>query len=360
MFRKIFAWMNRYERHLSAAAMVAGAVVDQFFFGPVDVPTTQAVFLTYIAICVVSLAALHHIETLADHGHRRPRWRVILPTATQFALGGFWSGFIVFYGRSAALAVSWPFLLALAVILVLNEVLKKYHGRLIFTNVLFFFALFSYVIFALPVFTGTLGTPTFLASGAIALGGFAVFQAFLFAMGRTRYKAAFRGIALGTVLVYFFINLCYFTNILPPLPLSMKDVGVYHSVTHVGNAYIATAEVEPWPVRLGIEPATLHVLPGERLYAYSAIFTPIKLSTTVTHRWELYDPISKKWVTRLQVPYAISGGRDGGYRGYSIDANIAPGKWRVDIETVDHRLIGRIDFTVVSVSTAVATVSETL
>ena len=73
--------------------------------------------------------------------------------AGQFALGGLWSAFLVFYTRGAVLAASWPFLLVLAAIFIGNELFKKYHSQLVFTAVLYFFALFSYAIVTVPIFT---------------------------------------------------------------------------------------------------------------------------------------------------------------------------------------------------------------
>ncbi len=340
--------MSKYERHLSAAATIAGIVIDQIFFGSVALLRTQLVFIAYIVICVISIAWLQIIERRADTGKPRPRWRPIVPFATQFALGGFWSGFVFFYGRSAALGVSWPFILLLVVILVANEVLKKYHDRLVFTNILFFFALLTYAIFAVPLYWGTLGTLTFLASGVIALLAFALFQLLLYFLWRVRYKSAMKLIIAGTLGVYALITIFYFTGILPPLPLSLKAAGIYHSVVHTPPEYIGTAEDEPWLVRLGLEAPTMHVVPGESLYAYSAVFTPISLDTTITHRWEYYDSSKGTWTTVARIAYPIEGGRLAGYDGYSTVENLTPGKWRVDIETIDGRVIGRINFTVVA------------
>ncbi|OPX31632.1 hypothetical protein B1H10_08545 [candidate division KSB1 bacterium 4484_188] len=42
--------------------------------------------------------------------------------------------------------------------------------------------------------------------------------------------------------------------------------------------------------------------------------------------------------------YQISGGRKGGYRGYTYKTHVTPGKWRVEIVTEDERILGRIGF----------------
>jgi hypothetical protein len=46
----------------------------------------------------------------------------------------------------------------------------------------------------------------------------------------------------------------------------------------------------------------------------------------------------------------IAGGREGGYRGHTVKSRLDPGDWRVDVETHDGRVIGRIGFRVVEAS----------
>ncbi|MHB1163206.1 MAG: DUF2914 domain-containing protein [Minisyncoccota bacterium] len=346
MLRKTFLWMQTYERHLSALAMVAGFVADNLLFKRVDLLQTQLVFAAYTAICFVTIPLLHWFEVRAAHGISAPRWRSLLPFATQFALGGFWSGFVIFYGRSADLGASWPFILFLFAILIANEYFHHYHDRLVFSSVLFFFALYSYAIFAVPIYTGTIGTLTFLLSGLIAVGLFGLFIALLRVLARERFLVDIWRISTGALIVLVLVNVSYFTNILPPLPLSAEAAGVYHSVWRVPGAYMATTQEESWSVRfLGFAP-TFHVALGGSLSAYSAIFAPTTLRTTIVHRWEWYDPVGKRWVLKATITYPIIGGRDGGYRGYSTVAIDDAGQWRVSIETNDGRRITELPFTV--------------
>lgn len=350
----MFQWMKRYERHLSAAAMVAGFVADNLLFERVDLLQTQILFFGYAAACFIAIPLLHSIE-MRSGGRATPRLRLILPLITQFALGGFWSGFVIFYGRSAVLGTSWPFLIFLFLILLGSEYFHQYHARLVFTSVLFFFALYSYAIFEVPIYTHTIGTGTFLVSGAVAVGVFALFTMLLRFVARERFLDDVWRIRAGAFVVLVVMNLFYFTNILPPLPLSAVAAGVYHSVTHVPGAYLAQREAESWQVRyLGFAP-TLHTTPGEILYAYSSVFAPTALTTTIVHRWEWYNPVQKAWVTKATVSYPIVGGRDGGYRGYSKVLVASAGQWRVTVETIDGRVIEELPFTVVPVASAPVT-----
>ena len=328
--------------------MVAGFIADTIFFGRIDDPwQTQAIFAAYAAICFASILLFHWIETRAARGTAVPRWRSVLPIVTQFALGGFWSGFVVFYGRSAVFGVSWPFLLFLILVFLGSEFFNRYHSRLVFTSVLFFFALYSYAIFALPVYTGTMGTLTFLGSGAAAIIVFAIFTVLLRLIGMERFLADVWHIRIGAFLVFAVINIFYFTHVLPPLPLSIESAGVYHLVWRVPGAYLAKEETNrPWQVRyLGFAP-TLQVTPGESLYVYGAVFAPASLTTAIVHRWQWYNDTRKQWVVKASISYPIVGGRNSGYRGYSAMPIADAGEWRVHIETTDGRLIARLPFTV--------------
>jgi hypothetical protein len=351
MFQKLFAWLQKYERHLSALAMVVGFIVDSIFFERVDLWQTQVVFAVYTLICFITIPLLHWIEMRALRGIAQPKWRSILPIATQFALGGFWSGFVIFYWRSAVFGASWPFLLFLFLVFIGNEYFSKYHEKLVFTSVLFFFAIYSYAIFALPVYVGTIGTMIFIWSGVVAICVFVLFTTLLRSIGRERFVADVYYIRAGAFIVLIFINISYFTNILPPLPLSAESAGIYHSVWRVPGAYMARTETnQPWQVRfLGFAP-TVNITSGEWLYAYASVFAPTSLTTTVRHRWEWYDITNKEWVTKSKISYQIVGGRDGGYRGYTTVPMSEVGKWRVNIETADGRLIARLPFKVEQVA----------
>ena len=326
--------------------MLAGFIFDNLFFERIDLWQTQAVFAFYTAICFITIPLLHRIETRVTRGISAPRWSSILPIATQFALGGFWSGFVIFYGRSAVFGVSWPFLLFLFLVFIGNEYFSRYHSRLVFTSALFFFALYSYAIFAIPIYIGTIGMLTFILSGVVAIFVFALFTILLRFVGRERFIADVWRIRVLAFLIFVAINVSYFTNILPPLPLSAVAGGIYHQVWNVPGNYFAKNEDQSWQVRYLGFPPILHVIRGESLYAYSSVFAPTSLKTNIVHEWQRYDSQNKKWIITATVSYPIVGGRDGGYRGYSNAFVPTAGKWRVNIETTDGRLIARLPFTV--------------
>jgi hypothetical protein len=341
--------IKRYERPLSVVAVVAGFIFDNHFFDRVDHPATQIVLAIYLVVAVGSIMLVHYVEANREDVPLLLRAQTALVVATAFALGGLWSAFLIFYGRALSPA-TWPFVVVLAAMMIANEVLRQYHARLAFTLTLLFLALFSYTIFVVPIVTGTMGRAIFLLSGGIAVAAFAVLIFVLGHIGTERIDRAWRGVVLGPLAVFVSVNVLYFANVLPPLPLTLQQTGVYHSVTKNGDVYRAVAE----PLQgfrlgafLGAAPV-MHVESGGSLALYSAVFAPIQLRTDIIHIWRRYDETTRTWRTQSSVRFPIVGGRDGGYRGYSVKSTPANGRWRVDIETPEGLLIGRVKFSVVT------------
>src|SRR5204863_7815170 len=118
----------------------------------------------------------------------------------------------------------------------------------------------------------------------------------------------------------------------------LSDVGIYHGVLHQGTLYQVQDEPQPWMVRFGFARPVVHVASGEKLALYSAVFAPIRMTTRITHRWQHWDARSRHWQTLSRVYFVISGGREHGYRGYSLKSALQSGEWRVSIDSADGRL----------------------
>jgi hypothetical protein len=357
--KTIFGWVSRHERSLSAVSMIGGFAFDNYAYRRIDLPNTQALFIGYLTVAGIAIVLLHLFATRARDGKPMPRWHSILPMATQFTLGALWSGFLIFYSRSAVLTESWPFMLVLVAIFVGNEVFSRYHSRLVFTSILYAFALFSYFIVTVPIFTHTVGPFTFLISGLAAFSVFLIFLNIVRWAGREQWRSARLQVLAGSALVYATLTAFYFTGTLPPLPIALMDKGVFHFVKRAGDVYQAQGEPQDWMTRFG-RPPVLHISPGQPVYVYSAVFAPIKLSTTIVHHWQHYNRIRHKWQTISDVSFTINGGRDGGYRNYTIQHKIWDGDWRVDVRTADGRIIGRIPFHIENVPQPVTPIPVTL
>src|SRR4029077_11698066 len=190
-------WAKAHERHLSALFMAGGFAFDSWAFGRIDHALTQAVFIVYLLVAGISIAMLHVLESRPDGRKPSDKTRTILVAVTQFALGCLLSGFCVFYIRSASITSSWPFLLAMAAIFIANEYMRRYHARLVFSALLFFFAIYSYAILLVPLVAHRIGRIPFLISGAIAVVLFFFFMQALARLGHERYRSARRQVFAG-------------------------------------------------------------------------------------------------------------------------------------------------------------------
>jgi hypothetical protein len=117
--------LKAYERHISAAAMAGGFAIDNFAFGRLDHPATQAVMIAYLVAAASSILLLHYQGERADNTRQTFRWGGIVSGITQFAFGGLWSAFLIFYSRSSVIATAWPFLLILVFIFLGNEIFSR-------------------------------------------------------------------------------------------------------------------------------------------------------------------------------------------------------------------------------------------
>lgn len=333
---------------------VGGFLTDLVTFAPASIERADNLFVIYLAVVLVFAIGAHFV-VVREYGQRKevyPRvLNVLFPFISEFFIGALLSGFMIFYTKNAALIASWPFLLLLAVVFFGNELFRRYREHLAFQVGLIFFCIYAYTIFALPLAVGTLGPWIFVGSGVIAILILLGYLWILFKIGSKRLKGS-RGLIIAVITgILLFVNISYFTGVLPPLPLTLTSAGAYQSVVHAGNSYVLIGEQPKawWEI---FSPQVVHLTAGEDLSVYSAVFAPVSFSTTVVHKWEIYDTSKHAWVTRAQIAFTMSGGRESGYRGYSTLTNVQPGKYKVLIETLSGQVIGEREFTVESANEA--------
>lgn len=349
IFTRTRLWYERYERPISSLSLIGGFVFDAFTLKRVDMLLENfwvLVHLVGVAICIFLINWWHDESVNIRDSGRLHFW---LLTAMQFLFGGLLSVFIVFYFRSAELLVTWPFVVLLVLAFVANERLKNYYAQLTFQIGLLFLSIYAFAIFIVPVFMHRIGTDIFLLSGVVSL---VIIVLFLWALGVYK-KSQFRDTRLRVALlvfgIYAVITLFYFLNLIPPLPLALKDAGVYHSIVRdSAGSYAAQAEDIGWWGYF-VPSHTFHAAPGDTVYAYTAVFSPAAFNTDIVHEWQYYDEAKKTWITVTRTSLLTTGGREGGFRTYSYKKDLAPGSWRVNVETVDGKVIGRLRFNIVAV-----------
>ena len=346
---KIKVLYTKHERYLFPMALFLGFVVDNFTLTRIDLWFDNLILFSYLTLAGIGISVVNLYESGYLQKGIIGRASRLAPFVVQYAFGGLFSGFFIFYSRSATLVESWPFIFLLLGLLIGNEFFKKRYLRFDFQMSVFFVSLFSFNIFFIPILLSDIGAKIFLLSGFVSL---VILGLFVFLISRFLPKLVSQGrkILMASVGgIYIIINIFYFTNIIPPIPLSMKDAGVYHSVERVNGDYLVKSEEQKWYEVSKKYIHKYHRMPNESVYFYSAVFSPTDLDTTIYHSWQYFDEDEKEWIESFKKGYKIIGGRDGGYRGYTIKENVFAGRWRVDVMTERKQLLGRYKFTIIDV-----------
>jgi len=332
----------RIKRHWMSLAFFFGFLLDNITLNRVDQVFDNLVLAFYVVLAMGSLLLMYGSAAQKIGGAVGQYAQKYAPLLVQFSFGGLLSGMLIFYGRSGAWTESWPFLIIILLAIYGNETIRDRSSRLIYNISILFVGLFSYVVLVIPVFTGWMGPWVFVGSGLIAL-----FIMYWFIQVLHKVVPRFLTMHMKSVIftlgaIFATFNFLYFANIIPPIPLSLKDVGIYHSVVRFENgSYQLKYEEGKWYQPFKDSDNTYHPVPGDNIFCFAQVFAPTKLQTDIYHNWEYYNPTTKEWVEHTRLSYSIAGGRNDGFRGYTFIQNFTDGKWRCSVETGRGQVLGR-------------------
>lgn len=349
LYKKTKDFFDQYEKYLMPGTMAIGFVVDNLTMQRIDLWLENFIIIIYLTIATSCIIYINTYKKKLFANKFLAWLNLIAPFGMQYAFGALFSAFIVFYFRSAVWVVSWPFLIILFSLLLGNEFFRKKYERLYFHLSILYLALFAYSVFALPILVNNIGTLVFLGSGLMSLSLIAGIIYLIYKIDESAIKKNKQRLIISIAGIYLLFNLLYFTNIIPPIPLAMKQGGVYHSITRINNSnngYQFSYEQPGWYEFWHETSTTYHWQPGEKIYVFSSIFAPTKFNEQIYHRWSYYDQEQSTWIEKSKLGFNITGGRDNGYRGYSYKSTIVPGKWKVDVMTDTGQILGRIKFKV--------------
>lgn len=348
MIRRFVELLSRYKRHVATVALIAGFFVDLVTFRNLDLSVTQIILSAHLVVVAGSILLLYSSLFM-----RVGTWILV---ANQYSTGSLLSAFLVLYSASGSLVASWPFFVLVFVSAIGNEVARLEKYRLPLQTTLFFLTLTLFTALAVPVAIGSIGAVSFFIAMWAAVAAFVVFVWIGRVAARRAFHESAAHIRVGWIAVFVLMLVFYVTNLIPPIPLSLKAAGFYHSVTHTSNDFIAEDETRGFFERFfDVGGTTLRLAEGETVSVFTAIFAPARLDAAVVHRWEYHDPGTRLWRERNTVRFSISGGRHDGYRLYSLIDDPDPGRYRVSVETRQGQIVGRLYLTVVGVSTPVPT-----
>lgn len=341
--KPIANFYEKYEKPISSLFLIGGFIFDTLTLKRVDTLFENIWILGCLAIVGIFIILVNSKE----EGSKAHFW---YGNILQFFLGSTLSAYLVFYFRSTEFSSTWPFIFLLAFVFIANESFKKNIYRISFQIGLFFLSIFSFCIFFTPVILHKIGTDVFLLSGAISLGIITLYVSILFYFLKYKKKevAESKRLILSIVLgIFTLFNFLYFTNLIPPIPLSLKDAGVYHSIERVVGGYKVTYEESDWRDYFKIYPE-FNLAQGSSAYVFSAIFSPRNFNLTIIHEWQLYNETQNKWETKSIIKLPVVGGRDNGFRTYSMKSSLEIGKWKVNIKTEEGSIVGIKRFRVVN------------
>ena len=264
----------------------------------------------------------------------------------QFFLGGLFSAYVVFYFKSASFTKTSIFLILLILLLIANEFLKNKLTNTYLLISLYFLASFSFFIFFIPMITRYMNIFTFIAGSLAGLLPPVFILRYLYRQNLFDSKRQYQRHLALIGGIFIIMILFHQMNLIPPVPLAMKYAGIYHHVSKntIENNYRLKHEKPAWYQIFKKDDSEFHYQENDTVFCFASVFAPTHLTKQIAHKWQYFSESKDEWIVTDRTNYHLTGGRDGGYRGFTFKKNIEMGQWRVDIITDDDKIIGRITF----------------
>jgi hypothetical protein len=341
-------WYGKYEGPISSLTLFGGFAFDAITLKRVDMFWENFWVIVHLLIVGVAIVLINWYENKGDFSYDASSPRFWYVNIMQFFFGGLLSTFLVFYFRSSDIFVSWPFMLLLVAAFLMNERLKRHFERVAFQVTLFYLSLYCFAIFIIPVLVHRIGSLVFIFSGVVSLVLIRGFIGIIHKVSHERSRKSAKLITTSVLSVFLAINVLYFANLIPPIPLSLKEAGAYHSIVKNGDGTYTVEGEHQGLMSFFKLYETIHLRPGDPVYVLSAVFSPSDLDTTVVHEWQKYDSTENKWNSVSKIAVEVQGGREEGWRTFTTKTGLTPGIWKVMVETPHGQVIGTLRFKVIS------------
>ena len=334
---------QRYEKYVPLAAFVIGFIWDSLTLTRIDSRLDNFILLSYTIVAGILIAVIGRVE----RGRLRQIWIISrlhwITGVTHFFLGGLLSSYVVFYFKSAAVGKSFIFIGLLVALMLANEFFSARLRNLKLLCAIYFFCCFAFLTFFLPVMTHTMNATMFISSGVLSFFITSAIVAAVYYGGIRQARRELIDMSWPPLVIFLALVLFYFQNWIPPVPLALKDGGIYRRVKRVGENYEVRYSQPRWWQVWKNDDRDFAYVPGDTVYCFAATFAPANFTEKIEHHWQ-YKNAAGEWRTTDEIGYKekISGGREAGWRGYTTKRNLSPGKWRIEVKTAQDRLLGRI------------------
>jgi hypothetical protein len=333
----ISTFFQKNEKWLTPTALLGGFIIDNLTLRRSDLLIENLLLTFYFIVAGVGVLLWHRYESKTIKSVSDTERQSIIFLITQFAFGGLFSSLTVFYIKSASFFASWPFLLFLFGGMIATEYFKKHFTQFIVQLATLYILLFTYFILITPLFFKKINIWVFLASG---IGSLIAISLYVFIFKKRiphliENKQKYIVYVIGGI--YFLMHLFYFTNIIPPIPLALKDSGVYQKVEKKSGDYMFSSFTNSFSLK---SMKREYVVPSNSsVYFYSSVYAPVRFTQQIVHTWQKKNT-KGDWITVSKIAFPIYGGSDSGYRGYSISNTVTQGTYRVLVETDGGQVLG--------------------
>lgn len=345
-YKKTKLFFKKYERILIPSMLLIGFLADFITFKTIKIQTAFTILGVYLVVVGVLIVFINIHDTNKNKVEITifKYARLIAPLIVQLMFGALLSASLIFYWFSGTFSVSWPLMVIILIIMASNDLLRHYYLHPVVQIGVYYFVIFSIFSVILPFAFNSISAWLFIMSGVLSLVLIFIYMRVFFKLLPDLKEFSTRAVS-AILTIFIFMNALYFLNVIPPIPLSLRDAGAYHDIQRDNGGYILLEEDRSWIQKL-IPGQTLHIQPGENIFVFTSIFAPAELDTTIVHNWQYFDKDERKWVSTDKLSFLIMGGREDGYRGFSRKSIMQSGSWRVSVETKRGQVLGRVKFKV--------------
>jgi hypothetical protein len=348
---KFSEFRKKHEAKLDITFFICGFIFDAWMVAFPDEPFVifQQAFYLFIIALLIHYELLFRLEKWHPSNFSAKIWPY-QNFALHFCLGTLLNVYSLFYIKSASLFSSVVFLFLMIVMIFMNELPFVKKSKKINLKVgLYSICLFSFFSIVYPLIFGFIGLVPFCFSVVSTLAILLVQLRFLRNLVKepgVLFHAIFAPVA--TVMIIF--ATFFFLGLIPPVPLSTKVQGIYHNLVKRDYHYYLYGEMNEnsfWD----FGKTTFHAEPGDKIYFYSQIFSPARISDKLIVHWFKKNNVGD-WESMDQVPVALKGGREEGFRAFTFKSNFDAGEWKILVETSSGAEISRLYFNIVKVNQA--------
>lgn len=331
-------------KHIASITFFVGFAFDMFLLPDVNDSLSRYIGLLYVICIAIFLIIRERVALDKNASQKKLKFINFLTYVVAYFSGSALSFVFVYAFRSAALVVSWPIFVILFACMLINELVSSRRVRIFVEIAVFIISLTFYTLFNLPFLLNKQNDFVFFGGLFISLSlSFLFIKAFNYFSNRSSYIANYSL----AILIPSLIGGLYILNLMPAVPLSIRNVGIYHYVERCGSDYCAKKEDVNKNFLSNFSRDVQSVSATDNsLYFFASVRAPAALTAPISHVWEYYNDNTKTWETRNKLTFNIYGGREDGYRAYSNVNNPSEGLWRVTVKVDNNRIVGRHTFKV--------------